>query len=250
MKRVALRAPPTDGTVGLPGTLAGMQISLLLLPLLTMQGGKLKITDTKVGHGDAAQVGDYLTMDYTGTLMNGKKFDSSIGKAPFSFVLGAGQVIKGWDQGIKGMRVGGKRTLVIPSSLGYGEAGAGPDIPPNATLKFTVELKKITRLKKRITKQGHGRSVQAGDTVQVHYTGKLTNGKKFDSSYDRGQPMPVQIGGGVIPGFTMGLLGMKEGEKRTITIPSALAYGARGAGGVIPPNADLIFDLEVVGISR
>jgi FKBP-type peptidyl-prolyl cis-trans isomerase len=227
-----------------------MQISLLLLPLLAAQGGKLKITDTKVGKGDSAQVGDYLTMDYTGTLMNGKKFDSSIGREPFTFVLGAGSVIKGWDQGIKGMKVGGKRTLVIPSTLGYGATGAGSDIPPNATLRFTVELRKIQRIKKKITRTGKGRTVQAGDSVQVHYSGRLMNGTKFDSSYDRGQPMPVQIGGGVIPGFTMGLLGMKEGEKRTITIPSALAYGSRGAGGVIPPNSDLIFDLEIVGISR
>ncbi|AIE88166.1 FKBP-type peptidyl-prolyl cis-trans isomerase [Fimbriimonas ginsengisoli] len=227
-----------------------MQICLVLLPLVTMQGGKLQITDTKVGKGAPAQAGDYLTMDYTGTLMNGKKFDSSIGRAPFSFVLGGGEVIKGWDQGIKGMRVGGKRTLIIPSALGYGDVGAGADIPPKSTLKFTVELRKITRVKKQILKAGHGRSVQAGDSVQVHYIGKLTDGKKFDSSYDRGQPMPVTVGRGVIPGFTMGLLGMKEGEKRRVTIPSALGYGERGAGGVIPPNADLVFDLEIVGISR
>ncbi len=88
-----------------------------------------------------------MTVNYTGWLYNasvanfhGTQFDSSVGKAPFSFKLGAGQVIARWDQGVAGMKVGGTRTVVIPSSLGYGSAGAGGVIPPNATLVFTVDL--------------------------------------------------------------------------------------------------------------
>jgi FKBP-type peptidyl-prolyl cis-trans isomerase len=101
----------------------------------------LKYTDEVVGNGAAAQSGKTVFVHYTGWLTDGKKFDSSKDRGqPFSFPLGAGRVIKGWDEGVAGMKVGGKRRLVIPSSLGYGAAGAGGVIPPNATLVFEVEL--------------------------------------------------------------------------------------------------------------
>ncbi|MBI4291212.1 MAG: FKBP-type peptidyl-prolyl cis-trans isomerase [Betaproteobacteria bacterium] len=104
-------------------------------------------TDTVVGTGKEAVTGTTVQVNYTGWLhdpkaadMRGAKFDSSIGRGPFSFRLGAGRVIKGWDQGVAGMKVGGKRTLVIPSELAYGQRGAGGVIPPGATLVFDVEL--------------------------------------------------------------------------------------------------------------
>jgi peptidylprolyl isomerase len=105
----------------------------------------LKITDTKVGSGAEAKSGQTCVMHYTGWLYEngakGQKFDSSLDRGePFSFALGTGQVIKGWDEGVAGMKAGGKRTLIIPPQLGYGEAGAGGVIPPNATLMFDVEL--------------------------------------------------------------------------------------------------------------
>lgn len=106
---------------------------------------KLKIQDLRAGKGAAAQDGDNLTMNYKGSLLNGTVFDQSYGKAPFPFQLGAGKVIKGWDEGIKGMKVGGKRKLTIPASLGYGEQGSGKIIPPGATLVFEVELLKIEK---------------------------------------------------------------------------------------------------------
>ena len=101
---------------------------------------ELKIVDERVGTGPVAKAGDQLSMNYKGTLTNGKVFDQSYGKAPFDFPLGGGQVIQGWDKGIVGMKVGGKRKLVIPPALGYGDQGAGADIPPGATLIFEVEL--------------------------------------------------------------------------------------------------------------
>ncbi|RYX85336.1 FKBP-type peptidyl-prolyl cis-trans isomerase [bacterium] len=100
----------------------------------------LKITDLKIGTGAKAVAGKTVSVNYKGTLTNGKMFDQSYGRGPFQFGLGSGQVIKGWDEGVAGMKVGGKRKLVIPASLGYGAAGAGGVIPPNATLVFTVEL--------------------------------------------------------------------------------------------------------------
>jgi FKBP-type peptidyl-prolyl cis-trans isomerase FkpA len=107
---------------------------------VTMPDG-LKYTDDQVGTGAEAQTGKTVSVHYTGWLLDGTKFDSSKDRnQPFSFPLGGGQVIKGWDEGVAGMKVGGKRTLVIPPDLGYGARGAGGVIPPNATLKFEVEL--------------------------------------------------------------------------------------------------------------
>jgi FKBP-type peptidyl-prolyl cis-trans isomerase len=104
----------------------------------------LKYEDIKVGTGDVAETGKIVTVHYTGTLTDGKKFDSSKDRGqPFDFPLGGGRVIRGWDEGVKGMKVGGVRKLTIPSSLGYGAQGAGGVIPPNATLVFEVELLKV-----------------------------------------------------------------------------------------------------------
>jgi len=101
----------------------------------------LAYVDQSTGGGEAAVAGKMATVHYTGWLENGTKFDSSVDRGePFSFPLGAGRVIKGWDEGVQGMKVGGKRKLTIPPGLGYGARGAGGIIPPNATLIFDVEL--------------------------------------------------------------------------------------------------------------
>jgi FKBP-type peptidyl-prolyl cis-trans isomerase FkpA len=101
------------------------------------------------------------------------------------------------------------------------------------------------------TKPGSGDGAKDGDTLVVHYTGTLTDGKKFDSSKDRSEPFEVTLGQRrVIAGWEQGLQGMKAGESRTLTIPPDLGYGARGAGGVIPPNATLVFEVELLEIKR
>jgi FKBP-type peptidyl-prolyl cis-trans isomerase FkpA len=109
----------------------------------------LQKIDTLVGTGKEAVAGVTAVVNYTGwlyqpnaPLQHGAQFDSSVGREPFSFPLGAGRVIPGWDEGVKGMKVGGKRTLIVPASMGYGESGAGP-IPPNANLIFEVELLEV-----------------------------------------------------------------------------------------------------------
>ena len=106
----------------------------------TVTGSGLSITDLDLGNGKEATAGQKVTVNYKGMLENGKEFDSSYDRGPFSFSLGAGQVIKGWDEGVAGMKIGGKRKLIIPPELGYGSRGAGGVIPPNATLVFEVEL--------------------------------------------------------------------------------------------------------------
>lgn len=133
-------------------------LSLLFLPLssfvhaegvqeIKMPSG-LKYIEEKVGEGDEAISGKSVVVHYTGWLyiagQKGKMFDSSVQRGqPFSFPLGAGRVIRGWDEGVKGMKVGGKRTLIIPSALGYGDTGAGNVIPPRSDLIFDVELLKV-----------------------------------------------------------------------------------------------------------
>ena len=105
--------------------------------------GGLVVQDQTLGAGTGAQVGDTVTVNYTGKLADGTVFDTSVGRQPFTFTIGAGQVIQGWDLGLRGMQVGGTRTLVIPPEMAYGAQGVGP-IPPNATLTFEVQLLSIT----------------------------------------------------------------------------------------------------------
>jgi peptidylprolyl isomerase len=215
-------------------------------PTTTASG--LKYVDLVVGTGDSPAVTDLVTVHYTGTLDNGTVFDASRQHGgPASFPLN--RVIKGWTEGVSTMKVGGTRKLIIPPDLAYGAQGAGNGvIPPNATLTFIVELLEVPKVKIEDTQPGTGAAAKEGDTIVVNYTGKLQDGTVFDSSVGK-TPFEFMLGGGqVIPGWDQGLVGMQVGGKRTLTIPPSLAYGEQGAGSAIPPNATLIFDVELLSI--
>ncbi len=227
----------------------------------------LEKIDTITGTGKEAVPGKTVQVHYTGWLrdpqaeqQHGKAFDSSVGRGPFNFNLGEGRVIKGWEQGVPGMKVGGKRTLVIPSHLAYGPRGAGKGvIPPDADLIFDIELLDVIDLpdvEKIDQKIGKGTECTPGKTVLVHYTGWLRDpkaknqkGKQFDSSLKREAFQFTLNAGQVIRGWELGVAGMKVGGKRTLIIPAVLAYGAREIGdGLIPANSDLIFEVTLLKI--
>lgn len=230
----------------------------------------LKYIITKEGKGQRAKTGDDVLVHYTGKLTDSTIFDSSIPRGqPFKFKLGAGQVIKGWDEGIALLNVGDKAILTIPSNLGYGERAMGK-IPSNATLLFEVELLKIvekpqppkpydikgkdtitteTGLKYVKLNKTDGTQAAAGKTVSVHYTGYFMDGKIFDSSVERGEPIEFPLGQGyVISGWDEGISLLKVGEKARMIIPYQLAYGEQGRPPQIPAKSTLIFDVELMGV--
>lgn len=220
---------------------------------------KIKITDTKAGTGKrVVEAGDTVYVLYTGKTTDGHVFDASDrhNNEPLSVVIGAGNVIKGWDLGIPGMKAGGERDLKIPGDLAYGAQGqpqAG--IPPNAELDFHVKMLDFVKkgeeevLYVNDIKKGTGREAKVGDSVTVHYVGTLVNGVKFDSSKDRGQPFPLKLGDHtVVPGFETGIEGMRVGGVRTIHIPPLLGYGPNGRPPKIPANALLYFEITLLSV--
>lgn len=217
---------------------------------------KPTVSDLKEGKGPTAKNGDRLYVLYRGTLNSGQEFDSNLpkDKPPFSFVLGTGQVIQGWDLGLVGMKVGGKRSLKIPAALAYGNESMGP-IPPNSDLNFDVELLYTVKPGEEDTFEsedetlGTGAEAKKGLAVTVHYTGTLLNGLKFDSSLDRGQPFQFELGkGAVIRGWDAGIPGMRVGGKRRLIISPEAAYGASPKGDKIPANSVLVFEIELLGV--
>lgn len=214
----------------------------------------LQVKVLRPGSGPAAVDGDILTMLYRGTLKDGKVFDDNMKSAPYAFKLGAGEVITGWDRGLKGAKAGAKMRLVVPPDMGYGSQANGP-IPPNSTLTFEVEVLRIDNLKQRPAvkivdlKVGTGAVATPNSKVAVNYKGYFLNGVVFDQS--RGRPMMFQLGSGsVVPGYETAIIGMRVGGKRKAVIPYRLAYGESGRPPKIPGRSTLVFELELMNASR
>ncbi|MEM7094343.1 MAG: FKBP-type peptidyl-prolyl cis-trans isomerase [Actinomycetota bacterium] len=218
---------------------------------------ELIVTDLVVGDGDVAESGSSVSMQYVGVLADGgTEFDASWNRGqPLSFDLDTGRVIPGWDEGIQGMQVGGRRVLQIPAAQAYGDASPSPAIPSNSDLVFIVDLISVSpppepappvpedalgsfdELNVIDLVEGEGRAIEKGDIVAVHYVGVTADdGTQFDDSWGRGETFRLVAGvGGVIEGWQDGLLGAQVGTERILQIPSAQAYG----------QGDLVFRVHV-----
>jgi peptidylprolyl isomerase len=230
----------------------------------------LQYADIKVGAGIEAVENGSISTGFTIWVKTDLGYDyitASDEETNVDFVIGRHDtVFPGWEEGVTGMKVGGIRQLVIPPDLALGSTGVG-DIPANSTLVMEIELLDAKEpltptsvdqqdytttssgLKYYDLKVGTGATPESGQTVVVNYTGWLEDGTMFDSSLARNEPFSFVLGeGNVIVGWDEGLSTMQVGGKRQLIIPPELAYGADGAGSSIPPNATLIFEIELLEI--
>ncbi len=223
---------------------------------------ELGIDDLIEGEGDGAQPGDLLVMHYVGVLHeNGEQFDASWDRGQtFDFVLGQGRVIQGWDEGIVGMKVGGRRLLNIPPEQAYGSGGQG-GIPPNSALVFVVDLvdivrtptvenapEPVTELEVTVLEDGDGTEIATGSTVTMHYQILLqTTGEVIDSSYSRGQPLTFAVGTDpTIPAWDEALVGRRGGDVVRMVIPPGL--GIDDPSGTIPADATIVTQVEILRV--
>jgi peptidylprolyl isomerase len=231
---------------------------------------KLVITDITDGTGAGAAAGDQLAVHYVGVLSSdGTRFDGNFGSSPFSFTLGKSQVIKGWDEGLLGMKAGGMRQLDIPADLAYGDSGSGDIIKPGAALSFVVEMVGIipatnpadepkltiagaaasSTLQSKDLIEGKGKVIAAGDTVALHIVAyRGDTGEKITSTWPEGAPVSLTLEeGGSLPGIIKGVPGMKVGGRRQMTIPFADAFGADGNSEMkLPAKTDLVLVVDLI----
>jgi FKBP-type peptidyl-prolyl cis-trans isomerase len=259
----------------LPHRLVLLSLGLVLVagcgdgPYTTTDSG-LQYRDEQEGTGPVANKGDRVEVHYTGWLRNGAQFDTSRDKNyPFAFILGRREVIAGWDEGVQGMKQGGKRKLLIPSKLAYGEKGSPTmhgqpqAIPPNSDLTFEVELVCVYQLKPGglyvgDLAVGQGAAAKKGDTAEIFYSGWVGNGVKYASKTE-GTPVAIEVGAlnqapGEGPqehtGIKRGIEGMKEGGRRKLIIPSDLAFGKEGLPPHVSPGAEITLEIELVRVKK
>lgn len=230
----------------------------------------LKIIEIVEGEGPLANHGDVMSVVYRAWYLDGDEFDRFQDRdSPYRFRVGERQVLPGLDEGVSTMRPGGKRILILPPELAFGKKGKGM-VPPETWVKFEVELLEIepgpvppepwsdagydiavteTGLQYVDFAIGDGASPTTESEVTVHYSGFLDNGTLFDSSYLGGSPIRFSLAGGeLIPGWIEGLLTMKEGGMRKLIIPPHLAYGEKGYRDRVPPNATLVYDIQLLAV--
>ncbi len=263
---VIAQTPAPTAANSKPGTPAVTSKKVDHPQMITTASG-LQYMITSAGNGIQAHKGDNVKVHYTGKLTDSTIFDSSVKKGvPFDFQLGRGRVIKGWDEGISYLHVGDKATFIVPAALGYGEQKAG-SIPPNSTLIFDVELVDVSEGIKSFEIKKHADTLKAANGIQylkvlsnpkgvkpidsgkvsINYIAYLKDGSILDASADRGnKPFSCLLGENQgMKGWDECIRLMRVGEKTRFIVPYKLAYGDEGYKGVIPPKADLIFDLEL-----
>lgn len=263
----------TSGSAGPSSTLAGaVPKPDVKLPSATPTS--LVVTDLTEGTGEAAAKGDTIIVYYVGVRSaDGKEFDNSYDRGtPLPVTLGAGEVIAGWDQGLVGIKSGGRRQLDIPTDLAYGDAPPSTDvIQPGDALSFVIDAVTIIHKpdptdapdisipptpnqdKETFTDLivGQGAGIQPGQTVAVQLLAfSAADGKLLDSSWDEGRPLSFVPGAGLLPpGVEKAVEGMKVGGRRQVDIPFAEAWGAGGQSDLgLPPSTDLILVLDLVAV--
>ena len=245
-------------------------VDLSTKPVVAIPDGdaptELVIEDLVEGSGEEAGAGDFLSMQYVGVrFSDGGQFDASWDRGqPFELVLGVGQVIPGWDEGIQGMREGGRRQLTIPPDMAYGERGAGQDIPPDSTLVFVVDLlsttsplevvnapEPVTELEVEVIAEGGGPEVEAGALVQLVYTAMLQpTGEVFDSSWQTGQAARFVVAASPsqsIPAWDQALVGARVGDHLRMVIPPDLGPGPLGPIGI---DDTIITELVILSVGE
>ncbi len=210
--------------------------------------GELIITDRVIGTGATISVDTTIVTQIdivlSERLLNGTITQSSVATKVLVDNL---SIIPGLDKGLRGMRVGGERTITIPPRLAYGNRQER-NIPPNSTVIYDAKLTNTELFVIEDITVGTGTEAKFGNTANVRYVGRLTNNIIFDATTAGAEPFSFRLGAGsVIRGWDVGVLGMKVGGKRRLRIPSLLGYGSR-AQGSIPPNSTLIFEIELVSV--
>jgi peptidylprolyl isomerase len=231
---------------------------------------ELVITDITEGEGEEASKGSTVYVYYVGVLSeDGKRFDGNFGSDPFAVTLGTGAVIEGWDTGLLGMKVGGRRQLDIPADLAYGSAGSGEAIPPDSAISFIVDVvaivppidaadapeitiegaENVDALVSDDLVVGEGDEAKTGSNVLVHIIAfNGATGEELASTW--GDPSPVALlleEGGSLPGLVEGIPGMKVGGRRQLTIPFADAFGTEGNSNMkLPASTDLVVVVDLL----
>lgn len=216
---------------------------------------KLEIKDVTVGKGPAAALGDTVWVSYVGKLMDGTIIDSTErnGGRAYPVTLGAGGVIKGWEQGLIGAKASGKRALRIPYNLAYGDTGRSPNVPAKADLTFDIEVLALVKegaennIEARDLKVGTGPVVKKGSKITVKYKVSLVNKVEVDSTEKQGKNVVINVGNGeTFPGIDYGVIGMKMGGKRRLFLPPL--QGLPMGNETVPPNSPLIVEIEIVDV--
>ncbi len=235
-------APPAAAPVAPPAP-KGIPVPDMPVVKKTELEGGLIIEDMKIGDGYEVKPGGAVVAHYHGTLKDGGKvFDSSFDRGePIAFPLTG--VIEGWQKGVPGMKVGGVRRLTIPAKMGYGERGAGADIPPNSDLVFVIQL--VDALQVTDTKEGAGEPASNQCVAVTNYTIKDKDGKEIEKS---APGVPYIWLPGEYEAIQFGVEGMKVGGKRTLTVPKEMNVTSPQAGSNRPNDVPVTIELELVGL--